>query len=465
MAAEVVIPRLGWSMEEGTFGEWLKADGAVIRTGDPLFVLEGEKSAQDIEAVDAGVLRIPVGSPRAGDTVKVGQVVAWICGPEEACPPLPPVGTPAKPSATAAQPATSASSSASSPTPAVPPTAAAVGHPAQPAPVVPAETIATSGRPSAPASPPSGGSRAGAATSEVTGPAGGGTAGSRGGAGHSAAGGAGAGRLRVTPRARRAAQARGVAVNELAGTGRWGRIRERDVLAVARPAQPIGRHAASTIRKTIAARMLAASQTTAPVTLHRRCDATNLVNLRGQFAGRAGLVVPSYTELLVKLVGCVLGEFPEVRTRWVDAATLETVADCHVAIAVDTPLGLLAPVVERVDQRPLGEVVSVVRGLAAEARAGRLDPAHLTGGVITVTNLGALGIEYFTPVLNLPQVAILGVGAILREAVVVEDEIVIADRLPLSLTFDHRLLDGAPAARFLQAVCSAIENPAAWLVG
>ncbi|MFM7159719.1 MAG: 2-oxo acid dehydrogenase subunit E2, partial [Planctomycetaceae bacterium] len=116
-------------------------------------------------------------------------------------------------------------------------------------------------------------------------------------------------------------------------------------------------------------------------------------------------------------------------------------------------------------ERPLAEVVSEIRALAARARAGQLGSAELNGGVFTVTNLGALGVEYFTPVLNLPQVAILGVGAILREPVVVDDDIVIADRLPLSLTFDHRLLDGAPAARFLDAVCRAIANPAPWLVG
>ncbi|MFM8289256.1 MAG: dihydrolipoamide acetyltransferase family protein, partial [Planctomycetaceae bacterium] len=276
-------------------------------------------------------------------------------------------------------------------------------------------------------------------------------------------------RLRATPRARRAAHQLGVDLAGLQGTGRAGRIRERDVLVTSGPSPtrpPEGLHPVSTIRKTIAARMLTASQTTAPVTLHRRCDAGNLVNLREQFAaGRAGAVVPSYTELLVKLIGCVLGEFPEIRTRFVDATTLETVAESSIAVAVDTPQGLLAPVVRGVAERPLAEVVSEIRALAARARAGQLGSAELNGGVFTVTNLGALGVEYFTPVLNLPQVAILGVGAILREPVVVDDDIVIADRLPLSLTFDHRLLDGAPAARFLDAVCRAIANPAPWLVG
>jgi pyruvate dehydrogenase E2 component (dihydrolipoamide acetyltransferase) len=441
MAAEVVIPRLGWSMEEGTFGEWLKPDGAVIKLGDPIFVLEGEKSAQDIEAVDAGVLRIPAGAPRAGDTVLVGQVVAFLCAANETCPPLPKPGAPTS----AAAPAPTA---AQSPPVAAPPVAATVSapppvaKPAAPPPKAPVPAVAVAVR-SAPVpsqspalAPPAGPPRA-------------------------------ASSLRVTPRARRAARRLAVDLAGIQGTGRAGRIRERDVLATPSPAQrPVGVHPVSTIRKTIAARMLTASQTTAPVTLHRRCDAGNLVNLREQFAsGRAGVVVPSYTELLVKLIGCVLAEFPEVRTRFVDATTLETVAETSIAVAVDTPQGLLAPVVPRVAERPLAEVVTEVRALAARARAGELGSAELTGGVFTVTNLGALGVEYFTPVLNLPQVAILGVGAILREPVVVDDDIVIADRLPLSLTFDHRLLDGAPAARFLDAVCRAIENPAAWLVG
>ena len=445
MAAEVVIPRLGWSMEEGTFGEWLKPDGAVIKLGDPIFVLEGEKSAQDIEAVDAGVLRIPAGAPRAGDTVLVGQVVAFLCAANETCPPLPKPGAPtsaAAPAPTAAQsPPVAAPPVAAPPvvaTVAAPPPVAKPAAPPPKAPVPAAVAVRSAPVPTqSPALAPAAAPPRAASS------------------------------LRVTPRARRAARRLAVDLAGIQGTGRAGRIRERDVLATPSPAQhPMGVHPVSTIRKTIAARMLAASQTTAPVTLHRRCDAGNLVNLREQFAsGRAGVVVPSYTELLVKLIGCVLAEFPEVRTRFVDATTLETVAETSIAVAVDTPQGLLAPVVQRVAERPLAEVVTEVRALAARARAGELGSAELTGGVFTVTNLGALGVEYFTPVLNLPQVAILGVGAILREPVVVDDNIEIADRLPLSLTFDHRLLDGAPAARFLDAVCRAIENPAAWLVG
>ena len=446
MAAEVVIPRLGWSMEEGTFGEWLKPDGAVIKLGDPIFVLEGEKSAQDIEAVDAGVLRIPAGAPRAGDTVLVGQVVAFLCAANETCPPLPKPGAPT--SAAAPAPTAAQSPPVAAPPVAAPPVVATVAapppvaKPAAPPPKapVPAAAVAVRSAPVPTQSP---------ALAPATAPP------------------RAASSLRVTPRARRAARRLAVDLAGIQGTGRAGRIRERDVLATPSPAQrPVGVHPVSTIRKTIAARMLTASQTTAPVTLHRRCDAGNLVNLREQFAsGRAGVVVPSYTELLVKLIGCVLAEFPEVRTRFVDATTLETVAETSIAVAVDTPQGLLAPVVQRVAERPLAEVVTEVRALAARARAGELGSAELTGGVFTVTNLGALGVEYFTPVLNLPQVAILGVGAILREPVVVDDNIEIADRLPLSLTFDHRLLDGAPAARFLDAVCRAIENPAAWLVG
>ena len=437
-------------MEEGTFGEWLKPDGAVIKLGDPIFVLEGEKSAQDIEAVDAGVLRIPAGAPRAGDTVLVGQVVAFLCAANETCPPLPKPGAPtsaAAPAPTAAQSPPVAAPPVVAPPVAAPPVVATVAapppvaKPAAPPPRAPVPAaVAVRSAPVPTQSP---------ALAPAAAPP------------------RAASSLRVTPRARRAARRLAVDLAGIQGTGRAGRIRERDVLATPSPAQhPIGVHPVSTIRKTIAARMLAASQTTAPVTLHRRCDAGNLVNLREQFAsGRAGVVVPSYTELLVKLIGCVLAEFPEVRTRFVDATTLETVAETSIAVAVDTPQGLLAPVVQRVAERPLAEVVTEVRALAARARAGELGSAELTGGVFTVTNLGALGVEYFTPVLNLPQVAILGVGAILREPVVVDDNIEIADRLPLSLTFDHRLLDGAPAARFLDAVCRAIENPAAWLVG
>jgi len=414
MALEIVVPRLGWSMEEGTFGEWLKPDGATVARGEPLFVLEGEKSAQDIEAVDSGILRIPAGGPRPGDTVKVGQVLAWFVQPGEELPAAA-SSSEARPVPTSVQPA------------AAPHPAASGAVPAAPAPGV------------AVAAPPP--------QATVT----------------------------ASPRARRAAKELGVELGGIQGTGVTGRIRERDVLhaapttstaggpRVAPPSVPVG---LTTIRKTIAARMLESSTQTAPVTLHRKCDASNLVNLRRQFQATAipgSTAAPTYTDLIVKLVACVLGEFPEVRTQWLPAGPgIPPTID--LAVAVDTPQGLLAPVLKKVESQTVRQLSANLRSLAERARSGQLGADELSGGCFTITNLGTHGVEYFTPIINLPQAAILGLGRIASEPVVLEGSVQVREQLPLSLTFDHRIIDGGPAARFLAAVAQAIENPGPWLM-
>jgi pyruvate dehydrogenase E2 component (dihydrolipoamide acetyltransferase) len=136
----------------------------------------------------------------------------------------------------------------------------------------------------------------------------------------------------------------------------------------------------------------------------------------------------------------------------------------HLSVAVDTDAGLVAPVVRDVDRLTLRQVAEQIRTLAGRARQGKLSADEMQLGVFTITNLGAFGIDAFTPIINMPQVAILGVGAIVREPAVVDGQIVVRDRLTLSLTFDHRVVDGAPAARFLKDLRQGIEQPAAWLV-
>lgn len=394
MANDIVIPRLGWSMEEGTFGEWLKHDGQTVEIGEPLFVLEGEKSAQDIESVDRGVLRIPANGPRPGDLVKVGQVIGFLTAPGESVPDLPLKSHPGPES-----------------------------HQNQPR--APAPTAVTAPQDMAPRA-----------------------------------------EVRSSPRARRTAGELGISVSSVTGGGQSGRVRERDVIAAAgggvamnRPASPNLAQALTGFRRTIAARMLESSTATAAVTLHRKCDAANLVNLRAQFrAGHPDQAPPSLTDLIVKLTGCVLVEFPEIRRQW-HADQLVTPSAVDIAVAVETERGLLAPVLRGVDRMGLRQVSGQLSQLAAAARTGQLPAESLKGGVFTISNLGAFDVEWFTPIINLPQSAILGVGRIAREAVVRGEEIVIRDQVPLSLTFDHRVFDGAPAARFLQRLAQALENP------
>jgi pyruvate dehydrogenase E2 component (dihydrolipoamide acetyltransferase) len=383
----VTVPRLGWSMEEGTFVQWLKADGDAVKPGDALFVLESDKSTETIEAIDEGVLRLGADAPQAGDVVKVGQVIGHLLAGGEA---------------------------ASSPSP---------------------------------PSPLSHKGRGGARTEEK---------------GEAAAallpplpcvgeGGRGGEEI-ASPRARRVARGLGIDWRGLGGSGRNGRVRERDVRAASGASE--GRIVPHTkTRKIIAARMVAGVTQAAPVTLTTKADATALVALRASSADP-----PSYLAFLLKAVALALRQHPALRSQWREEG-LFVPERIHVAFAVDTQAGLFAPVVRDADRTNLSQITARCRELAEQAREGKLPADDMRGAVFTVSNLGAYGVEAFTPIIHLPQCAVLGVVRIVREPAVVEDRVVPRDRMTMSLTFDHRVTDGAPAARFLDAVRGFIERP------
>ena len=402
MAHPIQIPRLGWSMEEGVFVEWLRADGDTIEPGDVLFNLEGEKAIQEIESIDAGVLRIPADAPAEGDTVLVGQVIGWLCAEDED----PPAEFPAVDSA-----------------------AADDGPPDSP-PVPSAGPVETAVA-AAPAPPTR--------------------------------------RPASSPRARRVASELGVEWTTLAGSGRNGRIRERDVRAAAESVATVSSSTGSpSVRGVIAERMLTASQGTAAVTLTTTADATALVSLRKQFQATSGdEPAPGYNEILLKLTAIVLGGHPQVRSSWTGTGVLAPAGDAaiDIGLAVDTDAGLVVPVIRDPGGATLKSLHQDVADLADRARTRQLTAAEMSGGVFTITNLGAHGIDAFTPILNLPQAAILGIGRIREVPVVRGEEIVPGTEISLSLTFDHRVLDGAPAATFLAEVVRAIENPGAMLAG
>jgi pyruvate dehydrogenase E2 component (dihydrolipoamide acetyltransferase) len=248
----------------------------------------------------------------------------------------------------------------------------------------------------------------------------------------------------------------GVDWHHLHGSGRNGRIRERDVRAATTTSE--GRLVPHTpTRRTIAGRMVAGVTQAAPVTLTTKADATAHVAWRNQ-AKLGGPVVPSYTDAIVKLTALALRDHPLLQAQWRDEG-LWLPARIDVAIAVDTDAGLLAPVVRGADRLSLGEVAHLSRELTVQARAGRLTGEQMREATFTVTNLGMFGIDAFTPIVHLPQCAVLGVGRIVREPAIVAEQIVPRDLLTLSLTFDHRIVDGAPAARFLDAVRRGIERP------
>jgi pyruvate dehydrogenase E2 component (dihydrolipoamide acetyltransferase) len=265
-----------------------------------------------------------------------------------------------------------------------------------------------------------------------------------------------------SPRARRAAANFGIDWRNAKASGRSGRIRERDVLALAAtssdaiPATPL-----HSMRRVIGERMLTSHRSTAPVTLTTTIDATNLVNLRARWkavSASSGDLVPTYTDLFVKLASLALEKHPVLNARWEDDRIVspETI---HIGIAVDTDAGLLVPVVRDVLRLSVQELSVRARDLIDRARQRKLSASELQGGTFTVTSLGALGIDAFTPIINYPECAILGIGRIRRCPAVDDDQIVIRDQVTLSLTFDHRITDGAPAARFLQTLGAVIENP------
>jgi pyruvate dehydrogenase E2 component (dihydrolipoamide acetyltransferase) len=280
----------------------------------------------------------------------------------------------------------------------------------------------------------------------------------------------GARRIVASPRARRAAAASGVDWRTLVGSGRGGRILERDVQAAAPTrTEPVATPAPlQGIRRVTAERMATSAQTVAAVTLTTEADATKLLQLRKQAqADRADADsdVPGLSDFLVRLVALALAEHPALNAELTDAGIVQH-AQANIGIAVDTPQGLLVPVVRDAANLSLEAVARESTRLIGAARAGTLRPAELAGGTFTITNLGMFEIDAFTPMVNLPQCAILGIGRIVARPVVVDDaseQVAVRRMLSLSLTFDHRLVDGAPAARFLQRIKHFVERPTLWL--
>jgi pyruvate dehydrogenase E2 component (dihydrolipoamide acetyltransferase) len=224
------------------------------------------------------------------------------------------------------------------------------------------------------------------------------------------------------------------------------------------------------VRRVTAERLAHSARTVAAVTLSTEADATMLVQLRQQ--ARAERCdsnndddVPGVTDLMIKIVALALAEHPGMNAELTEQGIVQH-AQVHIAIAVDTPHGLIAPVVRDADARSVASVAREFKRLVGAARDGTSRPEDLDGATFTITNLGMYEIDVFTPMVNLPQCAILGLGRIIARPVVVDDtseKVAVRRMLSLSLTFDHRLVDGAPAARFLQHVKHFVERPTLWL--
>jgi len=393
-----------------TLVSWYKKEGQAVTQGEMLFAIETDKATLDIEAPASGVLRRVKAAP--GDQVQVLSVIAVIAAEEE----------------------------------------------------ILEEVPATPG--AEPARPPD---RSQAPTGQARGD------GRRPERGE---------RIFVSPRARRLAEKHGVPWATLEPTGPEDAIVERDVRTyleaqrihpttpAADRAGPVrAQHAAPLPMETIpvpdaravlTGRMSQSTRTTAPVTLTAEAEATALVEMR-QRLSQDGVDV-SYDDLLLYILGKALREHPRMNAS-LEGDTVKLWQQIHIGLAVDTDRGLLVPVVRDVDRKGLGQLASETHTLIGRAKAGQCASHELSGGTFALSNLGMFGIDSFTPIIHPVECAALGVGRIKIPPVVIADargpnyRISARQTMSLSLTFDHRLVDGVPAARFLQRVVHLIEQP------
>ncbi len=430
MPQEMTLPPVGSEAAEGIVVAWFKREGADVRAGEPLLEVQFDKVSSEVVApVDGRIQKIL--APRDA-VIRPGQTLAILLLPGETAD---------------ASPATSAS-----PPPMGSATAAPAGHyPASPA----ARRLAKElGVDLARIKPANGQRITEEDVQQAARPLDASTV-------SPAALASSASDIRATPLAKRMAKEHGIDLATLVGTGPGGRIGEQDVQAAlerrteatATPSlTPL-----SPMRRAIARRMMESLQNTAQLTMTAQADVTALVAAQAHARDAIGV---TYTALIVRAVAQALRQHPHINVRW-RADAIEQAAEINIGVAVALEAGLVVPVIKQADRLPLAALSHEIKRLSELARANRLTEAELTGGAFTVTNLGMYGIDAFTPILNPPEAAILGVGRIYEQLVRQEQGIVWRQFMTLSLTIDHRLIDGAPGAAFLQRICQLLSEPAA----
>src|SRR6476620_10799902 len=444
---DVTLPALGESVTEGTVTRWLKSIGDTVEVDEPLLEVSTDKVDTEIPSPVAGtLLEIRVNED---ETAEVGSVLAVI-GSGAAAPAAPAPAAAPKQEAAPAAPKQEA--------PAAPAPAAAPEAPKQEAPAAAA--------PSAPAAPAAPAPAAAAAAPAESG--------------------------YVTPLVRKLANQQGVDIAALTGTGVGGRIRKQDVLAAAEAkAAPAAAPAASApaaappagaasslrgtvqkaprIRQVIARRMRESLDISTQLTQVHEVDMTKVAKLRAKaknsFQAQNGSKL-TFLPFIAKAVAEALKQHPKVNASYDEDKQEITYHNAeHLAIAVDTDKGLLVPVIADAGNLNLAGLAGKIADVADRTRNGKIGPDELSGGTFSITNIGSVGALFDTPIINQPQVAILGTGALVKRAVVVSDEngddsIAIRSMMYLSLTYDHRLVDGADAGRFLQTLKARLEEGA-----
>jgi pyruvate dehydrogenase E2 component (dihydrolipoamide acetyltransferase) len=458
MATKVVMEALSPTMEEGRLVKWNKNEGDAVKNGDVLAEVETDKAIMELVARGDGVLRKRLANE--GDSSPVGTLLAVIATPDENIDSIVGSATPAAsaPAATSAATAT--------PTPVPPSPAKSQGEASTP----PQQKVAGSqggappGAPQRPAPPPSRPSGAPAA------PRGNGA--SRAGAPSAATG-----RQRSSPLARRIASERGVQLGAIQGTGPGGRIVKRDI-ENARATGASARSAAAVrlategdfkdipltqIRKTIARRLAESNGPVPTFFLTAEYDATRATEMRAQLAEMGDQYKVSFNDIVIKGVALALAEHPEVNAHWLNDK-IRHFNRIHVAMAVAVEDGLITPVLFDADRLSLWEISEKARDLAGRARERKLMPEEYTGATFTVSNLGMFGIDQFTAIINPPEAGILAIGGVEQKPVVIDGQLEVRERMRVTMSCDHRAVDGATGARFLQTVRRYIENPLSLII-
>jgi len=452
--ADVAMPRLSDSMEEGTILKWLKSDGDEISRGDELVEIETDKANMTYEADESGALQIVA---KEGDTLAVGETIATIGG--GSAKPAEDAGGEQEPAAEEAAPEEESADDAPPPDRSDVPTA---------------EDSAPESEQEDEEAPVA------TADEQVDQPAGDGN-----------------GRVKASPIARRMAAELGVELSGLTGSGPGGRIVKSDVQAAAkngapaeeapaeqeeaRPAEPAPEAEAAKpaarsgdattgkgettieeltrLQQTIARRMAESKATAPEFVLTLEVDMGEAVEFRKQLKAAAGdNPPPSFNDFVVKASALALREFPRANGAYRDGK-FELYSRINVGIAVAGQDALVVPTIFDADRKSLGEISRDARGLAGKVRDGKISPPELSGGTFSVSNLGMFGIKRFTAVINPPQAAILAVGEMTPRAVVVEGEVAVRPIMELTLSCDHRILYGADAAQFLGRIRERLENP------
>jgi pyruvate dehydrogenase E2 component (dihydrolipoyllysine-residue acetyltransferase) len=477
MATKVVMEALSPTMEEGRLVKWNKNEGDTIAAGDVLAEVETDKAVMELVARGEGVLRKRLANE--GDASPVGTLLAVIAAPDENIDAI--VGAAA--SAPAAASSGGVAQSGAAQTGGSANQAVADTKESTPKNPVPHSPAQSQGEASTPPQQKTGGQGAAPAPRSAPPPP------SRpapprpssppmqqkGNGAHPPA--QAGGRQRSSPLARRLATEKGISLGGIQGSGPGGRIVKRDI-ENAKATGAAGRSAAAErlategdfkdvpltqIRKTIARRL---SESNGPVPtffLTAEFDATRAAEMRTQLAEMGDEYKASFNDIVIKAVALALAEHPEVNAHWLDDK-IRQFNRIHVAMAVAIEDGLITPVLFDADRMSLWEISAKARELAGKARDRKLTPEEYTGSTFSVSNLGMFGIDQFTAIINPPEAGIIAIGGVEEKPVVIDGQLEVRQRMRVTMSCDHRVIDGATGAKFLQTVRRYIENPLSLLI-